>query len=266
MDGFYRQQQQNAPVAGGKGEEVNKMKKTHREISSILLIGFFICNIFLTSINFVVAQDEMQSEFEGELSCENEDIVTNSQWQWYKVIVDIGDNVIFNLEYSGDLDLDLKAYWKRDNFPEFEGYDLTHCPREDANGEEIYEVADYSQFRTENTDDIGEPEEVSLENPSFRQIEDQEAYILVYVHSGEGDSKYTLTCNKDFTSIHQEDVYDCNHVITLLIVYSVAACVVFGLSIYLVRHKKKKILKPKKKKKPEKEEEKDKVIDLDSQI
>jgi len=242
------------------------MRLKSKSIMVILYIIFFASSFMVYFIPTGAQEEETDTEFEGILTCENEDIVTDSQWQWFKLLVDLKEEITINLEYSGDLDLDLYAYWGRENEPaDFNGYDLTHCPRE-SNGKEIYKVAEYSQFRTTDTKKLGNPEEIVLKNPSYRDEEGQDAYILIVVYSGEGESEYTITANDDMTKINNDDVYDCNFILIVLITYITVAVAIWVLSIILIKRKKKKILKPPKVKKPKEEEQKDKVIDLNTQI
>ncbi|MGV9205501.1 MAG: hypothetical protein ACOC44_15935 [Promethearchaeia archaeon] len=249
------------------------MKTKYKKAISFLFIFLFTVNIgmgLVIPISPISAQeDEPRLEYEGILRCDHEDIVTNDQWQWFEITVDLGEEAHVTLEYSGDLDLDLFAYWYRDNkddYPEFNGFDLTHCPRTDEDGNETYVVADYSQFRTNDTDALGQPEAIYLENPTYRLEEDQKAYILVYVHSGVGESEYKLNSNIEFTLIDHDDVYDCTYTSNILILYIVIALVIFSLSVYIVRRKKKKILKPPEKKDQKKEKEEKDIIDLNSKI
>ena len=177
--------------------------------------------------------------------------------------MDIGNNYNVTLTYSGDLDLDLRLYWKRDNFPQFRGFDLTHC----SITSEKYNYTDYSQFRTKNTDELGINEELYFTNPSYTNTEDKKAYILVYVHSGEGECEYLIESNYNILELEDNEVYECIPVLLILLLYISGAIVLFGLSVYIIKRKKKKLTEPKKKKKkPDKKKRDLKTIDLDSEI
>ncbi|MHA1251670.1 MAG: hypothetical protein ACTSRP_16885 [Candidatus Helarchaeota archaeon] len=231
------------------------------------ILGLLLMMILnFTFIPFSISGESTGKKFEETLICEDKDIITDDQWQWYKCVVELGQKIVVTLDYAGDLDLDLRLYWKRENFPEFNGFDLTHCSINDKK----YNCSQYSQFRTHNTYELGHPEELYFTNPSYTKEEDKIAYILVYVHSGEGKSKYVLEANHDLIEINDNDVYDCNSVIAVLFAYYILMGIVFSSYVFIVVRKKRKILKSQRKEEEElkKKKQKDKldIIDLDSEL
>ncbi|MHA1292609.1 MAG: hypothetical protein ACTSQJ_08085 [Promethearchaeota archaeon] len=229
----------------------------------ILIFIFMICITFPLIPNTIGQQEEESKEFEGTMISEDEDTTTDDEWQWYKCVVDLGEEVTVELNYKGDLDLDMRLYWKRENFPEFNGFDLTHCSVND----DKYNYSGYSQFRTTDTYELGQPEELYFTNPSYTKKEDKEAYILVYVHSGKGESEFIIESTHKLTLIDDNAVYDCNFVFTIFLFYLAAVGTVFGIYVFIVLRKKKKITRPEKEEiKPKKEKKELETIDLDSQL
>jgi len=239
-------------------------RKRCLKTQAIILI-ILSCFLF-TQVRIVTAQEEESTIFEDKMICEEEGEWTDTQWQFYKVIVAEGDKIDVELSYEGDLDLDLRVYWKRDNGANFNGFDVTHC---DINSEN-YKFDENSQLRTTDTQELGYPEELSVYNPSYVKEEDQIAYILVFVYEGEGESEYELTASKDLTLIDDNDVYDCNFVELVFILYLIGAVIIIGLFSFYVYQRKLKITGEKDKKKQEKHEaKKEKQIEelgLDAKI
>ena len=227
------------------------------------LIGLIIISNFLIFIPSTKSQGTSAKSFTGSLTCDSETIVTDDQWQWYRVVVELGVIVNVNMSYEGDLDVDLRLYWKRNNFPEFNGFDLSHCPLNDTR----YNFTINSQFRTDNTSSIGMPEELSFRNPSYTQVADMEAYILVFVYSGIGDSSYTIVSTVEMIKIDDNDVYDCNLLLPIYLTYTITGLVFFTISVVLIKRKKSKIIKSQEqqKKKVVKKEPDKKVIELDTE-
>lgn len=190
-------------------------------------------------------------------------LVTDAAWQWYTRVVGLGETVEVSLSYSGDLDLDLRLYWTRDNFPGFYGFDLSHCPINSSNY--VYEQT--SQFRTTNTSLIGQPEELYFLNDRYTKQEDKEAYVLVFAYSGIGKSTFTLTSTLPLTRIPDDLVYDCQQAFNMLLLYAGISGGIAGVGILFIYRKKNKLIKPEIEKdkfeKREKKEERE-VIDLDS--
>jgi len=241
-----------------------KVKKIKIIFLGQILIFIIFSNLTLF-LNDTVAEKE-GTKFTGEMICKDENIWTDDMWQFYKVKVGVSERVEVRLDYSGDLDLDLRVYWKRENVIGFNGFDLTHC---DINNDN-YKFDENSQLRTTNTEELGYPEKVEIYNPSYTREEDQIAYVLVFVYSGEGKSEYTLTSSKELILIDDDDVYDCNFVSLILILYIAAATVVVMLFSYYVYRRKEKITGAKEEKKRLKEQEKQekaiKHFDLDTKI
>ncbi len=228
-----------------------------------MFIGFLLVAFCFTILPTAFAQEEVTAkEFEGKMVCKDEDVITDEQWQWYKCVVDLEESVNVYLSYEGDLDLDLRLYWKRDNFQDFNGFDLTHCEmKEDFNS------SDNSQLRTTSTDDIGEREELHFDNPSYTKLADQEAFILVFAFSGEGDSDFVIESNHELIEIPDENVWHCIPIPLILSLFLIGAGAIFGIYMFLINRKKKKLTRPQKEeeKKP-KEEEKLKTIDLNTKL
>ena len=244
------------------------MKDKKRKTKKLILILFLFLSCFLISqIQMAAAQEEeVDTVFKDEMICEEEGEWTDTQWQFYKVIVPEGVTIDVELSYEGDLDLDLRVYWKRDNGENFNGFDVTHCDIDSEN----YKYEENSQLRTTNTENLGYPEELSIFNPSYVKEEDQIAYILVFVYEGEGESKYTLSATEDLTLIEDNEVYDCNFVELIFILYLIGAVIIIGLFSFYVYQRKLKITGEKDKKKQEKREaKKEKQIEelgLDAKI
>lgn len=240
------------------------MKSKTKKIYLIFIFGIVFFSLCFPLLPISYAQDESEGakNFEGTMTCKDEDVITDEQWQWYKCVVDVGKDVNVYLSYTGDLDLDLRLYWKRDNNDDFNGFDLTHCSSDNFN------YSDNSQLRTENTDDLGETEELYFTNPSYVKLKDQEAYILVFVFSGKGKSEYVLESNIEMTIIADENVYHCIPISLILLLFMVAAGVIFAGYVFVIKHKKKKLTRgPKEKEqKPEEAQDKKKVIDLNTKL
>ncbi|MFO8018254.1 MAG: hypothetical protein R6U96_06430 [Promethearchaeia archaeon] len=237
-----------------------------KKLKQIVTVSLLIF-IFFTPLAYGVCDQEGSKVYEEKMVCEEEDTFTDEQWQWYEAIVKIGMEFNVTLAYEGDLDLDMRLYWKRHNFDDFRGFDLTHCSLKS----DEYDYADHSQIRTENTTEIGEREHLYFDNPTYTDTEDQKAYILVYVHSGEGKSEYTLKSNHEINELANDEVYECIPVILILIAYIIGAILIFGFSVYFIRRKKKKLIaleKKKQQKEKDQEEKKKKLksVDLDSEI
>ncbi len=221
-------------------------------------------SLTIQSIVSVVEGAKSSKDFEDTIKCEDEDTWTDEMWQFYTISVDAGDKVIVNLDYKGDLDLDLRLYWKRDNVNGFNGFDLTHCNIDSKD----YDYAENSQVRTKNTYNLGESEELVISNPSYTKDEDKIAYVLVFVYSGEGESEFSLTATKELTEVPDDEVYDCNFVLIIIIIYIIAAGIVVGVFALILHRKKMKISGRKEEKVKEKEDEKKqkeiKHFDLDT--
>lgn len=233
----------------------------------IILLNIIICSNIVGMVLFSTAQEETPEDiiyrYTGELTSQNENTWTNDKWQFYQLTVGLGKIVDISLFYEGDLDLDLRLYWKRDNTDVvgFNGFDLTHCDMAD------YAHADNSQFRTLNTTKFGRGEELEVVNPSYTRTEDQIAYVLVFVYEGTGSSNYTLQSTEEMTLINDAAVYDCNFVILTLVLYIVVSGGIIGLFYYILRRKKRKLTQPEKKQKQKEKEEQEKKIkhvDLDT--
>ncbi|MGQ4876761.1 MAG: hypothetical protein ACP6IY_22060, partial [Promethearchaeia archaeon] len=130
------------------------MNKIRIQRLLVIFVIFIMCLNFL----FPVKAQKVSDEFKGEMVCKDKNIWTDDMWQFYEIQVKIGQRVYVRLQYKGDLDLDLRLYWKRDNGQDFKGFDLTHC---DINSEN-YKYSDNSQLRTHNTYDLGIPEEIEI--------------------------------------------------------------------------------------------------------
>jgi len=220
----------------------------------------------LSFIPTVKSQTPQATTFTEKLTCNSATVVSDEQWQWYKVIIELGVTAFVNVSYEGDLDVDTRLYWKRNNFPEFNGFDLTHCPVNDTR----YNFTDNSQFRTTNTSLLGTPEELSARNPSYTLLPDMEAYILVFVYNGTGESTFTIVSNIDMVRIEDDLVYDCNLLLTIYITYTIISVVLFALSAFLIKRKKSKIIKAQEGQKKQRErkskvKETGKTIDLDTE-
>jgi len=232
-----------------------------RLINSIL-INIIVLNLIFITVHSIRGKEEASKEFKETLICEDESVWTDSQWQFYNVSVDTGDTVFVTLNYEGDLDLDLRFYWKRDNPVGFNGFDLSHCDIDN----DRYVYAENSQIRTTDTNKLGEAEELTISNPTFKLKRDKIAYILVYVYEGEGASDYVLTANRELSKINHNIVYDCNLQLAILIIYMIGAVIIMTLFSLYIKRKKAKITGVDKKKKAEmeKEEEGVKHVDLDT--
>lgn len=236
----------------------------------IFIFGVICINLCFPMAQLTTAQNQTgqgAKKFEGTMVCRDKKVVTDDQWQWYKCIVDLDEKVYVYLSYKGDLDLDLRMYWKRENPPDFNGFDLTHC----SMNTKKFNISDNSQLRTTNTHSLGEKEELYFTNPSYTKEADKEAYILVFVFSGEGKSDYVLESNHLLTKIDNADVWHCIPVPLILILFLIGAGAIFGMYTFLILRKKKKLTRPpkdkeKEKKLEEEEAKKKKVIDLNTKL
>jgi hypothetical protein len=223
----------------------------------LLLVLLPFLSIFIRDVR----GQEVGTSFTGKIVVDNPNLITDSHWDWYGRVVDIGEVVSVTVNYSGALDLDVRLYWARENVPGFHGFDLSHCPINSS----TYKYAQTSQFRTNNTSTIGEPEEVHFRNDRYVQEVDQEAYILIFAFSGVGESDYTIQSSLPIERIHDDFVYDCNMALMMLLIYSITAGCVAGAGSYLIYRKKVKLITPDEEKdKFDKREQKEReVIDLD---
>ena len=208
------------------------------------------------------------TQLTGTIVCSDASVWLDEHWQFYKVIVDEAETVTIQVDYEGTLDLDVRLYWKRDNPAGFNGFDVSHCDIDDP----IYVYKDNSQLRTINTTALGQSETLTFTNPSYTQVDDKTAYILVFLYNGTGSSSYTISCTKLITEVLDDDTYDCNQVFMFLIIYIALAGIVFALFSLFLRNKNLKITGRKKQKKakeaeqqkPDEEEGGVKHVDLDT--
>ena len=97
-----------------------------KKILPKIFIGFLVFSMSLSFILTAKSQVPQATTFTETISCSSETVVSDEQWQWFKVVVELGVTAFVNVSYEGDLDIDIRLYWKRNNFPEFNGFDLTH--------------------------------------------------------------------------------------------------------------------------------------------
>jgi len=179
-----------------------------------------------------------------------------NQWQFYECRVELGETVLITLTYEGDLDLDLRLYWGRDNFY-FRGIDLTYYPISNL------EPSDNSQLRTTSTTDLGLEEELTISNEIWTNERDQMAYILVFVYDGVGESEYTLSADHTITELNDSEVSPSENFLLIFLLYFLAAVGVVVISLLISKRVKKYVrLSPEEKvarkeaKKAKKEEKK----------
>jgi hypothetical protein len=228
---------------------VNRFNKYFKN-KIILLFGLISIISFQNSCIGVTAAP---SSFQGTMSVQNENIWTNDQWQYYKVEIELGITVVVTLTYSGALDLDLYLIWKHENGENFNGLDLTLCPFESI----VYDG--FSQYRTNNTDNIGAPEELVFSNPT--SLIPREAYILVLVFNGTGESTYTLSANSTMIEIDDSNVSPCEDILLKLGITIIGALIVLAIfTIIILKGRKWVVLTPAERKK-KKEEKKQKEIE-----
>lgn len=220
-------------------------------ISTIILTAIVINHYVL----FGVSQTEGALSFTDEISVVssitgglNATNWEDENWQFYKCTVEYGISAQVDLAYSGDLDLDLRLYWKRDNHIRFNGWDLTQCSINSLNAEQN------SQLRTTDTSVLGEQEELFLTNPTY--IQDQEGYILVFAYNGTGNSTYTLTSNLTMTKIEDYEVGSCEDFIELIVVYGLGIGGFLALMVVVSKKWKKVVTTPPEEKEARKEAKK----------
>jgi len=212
-----------------------------------IIASALILNMLFTPLLSVRGQ---ATEFTGTLTCQDPSIWLDDHWQFYKVIVEEGNTVIVEVAYEGTLDVDVRLYWKRDNPVGFNGFDVSHCDIDDA----LYVYKDNSQLRTTNTTALGASETITFTNPSYTLVDDQTAYILVFVYNGTGTSSYTITSTQAITLVTDDETFDCNTQMMLLIMYLGISAVVFIFLSLFIHRKNLKVTGRKKEKKKREEE------------
>jgi len=230
--------------------EMIKMRKTKKiVVKGVMFI--MILNMVFSPIISVQAQKN-GTVFNGTLTSEDPSFWVDAQWQFYKISVEKGQTVYVQLDYEGNLDIDLRLYWKRENPPGFNGFDLSHCDIDD----EIYVHQDNSQLRTYNTTELGQSETISISNPSYINDEDKIFFVLIFSYRGIGSSSFTLTSTQALTEVLHDDTYDCNSVFMFLITYLALAALVFALFSWFIHNKNLRVTGRKKQKKDKEEEAK----------
>lgn len=223
------------------------MRKTNNIVKGVFCI--VILNIIFSPIITSVQAQETATEFTGTLTSEDPSVWVDEQWQFYKIIVEKGQTVVVQLNYEGNLDLDLRLYWKRDNPVGFNGFDVSHCDIDDT----AYIYKDNSQLRTYNTTELGFSETISITNPSYIEEEKKIAFVLIFSYKGTGSSSFTLTSTHALTEVLHDDTYDCNTVFMFLITYLALAALVFAFFSWFIHHKNLKVTGRKKQKKEQEE-------------
>ncbi len=243
---------QNVQDVGGiiirqKVKKMNKQKGNlfkSRKIKFILLmtIGFMIVNSFLTPIK---TQSDSIDTVSGriEVSVDSEDEWEATQWIFYKTTCDFEENVKINLSYTGELDLDMWVFidLDTDGGPEEQknfATDLTNCPFDE-------EPKLHSSKKVYNTTAETGPEMIYYENNE--KVNERVLYILVFAHSGVGNSTYSLNSTNNISEVN--NVRSCNTEIIAWTIFGAGLVFLYGLVIKIAKNRAKSEKEKKKEKK-----------------
>jgi predicted membrane protein len=222
------------------------MRQIRNRNTVIVGIALFLLFFMMQSQSIMVSGQSGEPQKTGKVfadeamnvtaSAYSRGVWTNEQWEYYTAEVKKDETINIVLDYTGNLDIDMRLYVDEYNVLDTNsyGWDITHCgipsdPQPTRN----------SQIRGYN-----EVESVKYFNDLFTINRTVWILVFCYDSEGAGDSLYTLTSNITLTRLTMYNLQQCFGIREAWIVFGVVLAAI--TVVFLIVGKRAKMPKEQK--------------------